>query len=167
MQASKAPPKTARQAPAEPPTEGQAEAPAEPPTEGQAEAPAEPPTEGQAGPGTTPGRDIPGKAGTRPRPGDATQEAGSSEAELAALRRELASTPAAIVIANHCYGLFELAALHLSSQPPKLEEARLAIDSLALLVEGLGNRLGEPAEPLREALTQIRLAFVKIAEAPA
>ncbi len=70
-----------------------------------------------------------------------------SEEELAArmdeLRQQLAEAPAEVVIANHCFGLFELAALHLSQQPPTLEEARLAIDALGALVEGLSGRLGE------------------------
>jgi len=61
--------------------------------------------------------------------------------------------------------LFELAALHLSQQPPQLDKARLAIDALGMLVDGLGDRLGQHAEPLTEGLSQIRLAFVKIATA--
>ena len=35
-------------------------------------------------------------------------------------------------MANHCYGLFELAAVYLSQQPPLLAQARLAIDALRL-----------------------------------
>src|SRR2546421_3574704 len=78
------------------------------------------------------------------------------------LRQQLADTPAGTVVANHCYGMFELAALHLSLDPPKLDQARLAIDSLALLVEGLTTRLGEEEANLREGLTQLRLAFVRL-----
>ena len=63
---------------------------------------------------------------------------------MAELREQLARTPAEVVIANHAFGLFELAALHLSLQPPQLDQARLAIDALAALVDGLGDRLGEP-----------------------
>lgn len=81
---------------------------------------------------------------------------------MAELQRQLTETPAAVVIANHCFGLFELAALHLSLQPPKLPEAQLAIDALAAVVEGLGERLGEPKAQLAEALSQLRLAFVQI-----
>lgn len=86
---------------------------------------------------------------------------------LAELRQELARVPAADVVANHCYGLFELAALHLSTNPPKLAEARLAIDALGALVDGLGDRLGEHAPSLRDGLAQIRLAYVQIAAAQA
>lgn len=78
------------------------------------------------------------------------------------LRRELASTPAAVVIANHAYGLFELAAIHLSEQPPRLEDAQLAVDAFGGLVESVGARLGDAAPALRDALAQIRLAFVQI-----
>ena len=66
------------------------------------------------------------------------------EAQMAELRDRLARTPAEVVVANHAYGLFELAALHLSLDPPQLSQARLAIDALAALVEGLGPRLGQP-----------------------
>ena len=78
------------------------------------------------------------------------------------LRRRLAGTPAEVVITNHGFGLFELAALHLSWQPPQLDEARLAIDALGALVEGMEGRLGEQETTLREGLAQLRLAFVQI-----
>lgn len=67
-------------------------------------------------------------------------------------------------MANHAYGLFELAAIHLSQQPPNLEEARLAVDALGALVGGLTGRLGEAESSLNDALAQIRLTFVQIAE---
>jgi hypothetical protein len=82
------------------------------------------------------------------------------------LRQQLADTPASAVVANHCYGMFELAALHLSLDPPKLDQARLAIDALGLLVEGLASRLGEQEAQLKEGLTQLRLAFVRLGGAP-
>jgi hypothetical protein len=82
--------------------------------------------------------------------------------QMAALQEELAQTPAAAVIANHAYGLFELAALHLSLQPPQLAEAQLTIDALAALVEGLAGRLAEHEPNLKEGLAQLRLAFVQI-----
>jgi hypothetical protein len=84
------------------------------------------------------------------------------EAKLAELRQQLTEAPAAVVIANHCFGLFELAALHLSLQPPKLPEAQLAIDALGALVEGLAGRLGDEEQQLRDGLAQLRIAYVQI-----
>jgi hypothetical protein len=77
-------------------------------------------------------------------------------------RRRVAEAPAETVVANHAMGLYELAAIHLSAQPPRLVEAALGIDALACLVEGLGERIGENADILKDALHQIRLAFVQI-----
>lgn len=88
-----------------------------------------------------------------------------ADAEVEALRRQLADAPADVVVANHCYGLFELAAVYLSQNPPRLEGARLAIDALGFLVDGLGDRLGEAHPSLRDALAQLRLAYVQIASA--
>jgi hypothetical protein len=91
-------------------------------------------------------------------------------AALARLREELSSVPAAVVVANHAYGLFELAAIHLASQPPNLPDARLAVDALGALVDGLGDRLGEATAALNDALAQIRLAYVQlsaVADVPA
>ncbi len=78
------------------------------------------------------------------------------------LRRQLADAPAEVVVANHCYGLFELAAVYLSQSPPLLPQAQLAIDALGYLIEGLGDRLGEARSPLQEALAQIRVAYVEV-----
>jgi len=87
------------------------------------------------------------------------------EAELAEVQRQLLETPASVIIANHAIGLFQLAALHLNQQPPNLVDGQLAIDALGSLVEGLGDRLGPDEDALRDALAQIRLAFVQIKSA--
>jgi len=79
-----------------------------------------------------------------------------------AMRAELAAAPVEVVVANHCYGLFELAAVYLSEQPPLVDQARLAIDALGCLVDGLDGRLGEGEGPLKEGLTNLRLAYVQI-----
>jgi hypothetical protein len=81
---------------------------------------------------------------------------------LAELQARLARTPAEVVIANHAFGLFELAGLHLSLDPPQLDQARLAIDAYAALVEGMGDRLGPQAKDLSAGLSQLRMAFVQI-----
>ncbi len=82
-------------------------------------------------------------------------------AHMAEVQRQLLETPVSVVIANHCIGLFQLSVLHLEQSPPNLTEAKLAIDALGAIVEGLGSRLGQEEAPLREALTQLRLGFVQ------
>ena len=79
-----------------------------------------------------------------------------------ASRERLASVPAEVVITNHVMGLYELAAIHLSANPPDLTQSALAIDALACLVDGLGDRIGPDAPTMRDALNNIRLAFVQI-----
>jgi len=83
--------------------------------------------------------------------------------ELQAAREQLANTPASLVVANHAIGLFQLAAIHLDREPPNLEDARLAIDALAAIVDGLQGRLGEEEDALREARAQLQLAYVQVA----
>jgi hypothetical protein len=90
--------------------------------------------------------------------------------ELRRVRTEIAGTPVRDIVANHAVGLWQLAVLHLTPDTggePRLDEAGLAIDALAALVEGLGDRLGEHAESLRDGLTQLRLAFVQVQNRPA
>ena len=82
-------------------------------------------------------------------------------------RNRLADVPAEVVVSNHVMGLYELAAIHLSAEPPALHEAALAIDAVGCLVEGLGERLGDDADTLVNALSNIRLAFVQIKNATA
>ena len=86
-------------------------------------------------------------------------------------RAELASVPVTDIVANHAVGLWQLAVLHLMPDPdpevcrhaPRLDEARLAIDALGALVDGLGDRLAPHDETLRDALSQLRLAYVQVA----
>ena len=82
--------------------------------------------------------------------------------EMAEARARLLATPAAVIVANHGMGMYELAALHLAERPPKLSEATVAIDALAAIVEKMEGRLGEAEPTLREALDQIRRAFVQL-----
>ena len=91
-----------------------------------------------------------------------TEEQAAAQAEVEAMRAQLAHTPAEVVVANHCYGLFELAAIYLSQTPPQLFQARLAIDGLGALLDGLRGRLGEAEPALLESLSQLRLAFVSL-----
>jgi hypothetical protein len=83
-------------------------------------------------------------------------------AQMAELQEQLANTPAEVVVANHAFGLFELAALHLSLETPNLEAARTAIDAFGALVEGMTGRLGDNEAELVQGLAQLRMAFVQI-----
>ena len=85
-----------------------------------------------------------------------------AESAMNASRERLGTVPAEVVITNHLMGLYELAAIHLSANPPDLIQSALAIDALACLVDGLGDRIGPDTPTMRDALNNIRLAFVQI-----
>ena len=86
--------------------------------------------------------------------------------ELAESRERLKAVPASVVVANHAMGMYELAALHLSSQPPNFAEGAVAIDALGALLDGMKGRLGEAETTLQDALSQIRMAFVQLKNRP-
>jgi uncharacterized protein involved in exopolysaccharide biosynthesis len=89
-------------------------------------------------------------------------QAAEIEAAMAEARARLSEVPAEVVVTNHVMGLYELAAIHLSAPTPDLVSAALAIDSMAMLVDGLGDRLGEDAPTMVDALVNIRMAFVSV-----
>ena len=96
-------------------------------------------------------------------PGGDSDDAVRQAAEaLEEARSRLASVPAEVVVTNHVMGLYELAAIHLSSDPVDLVSAALAIDAVGCLVEGLGARLGEEHSTMTDALANIRMAFVQV-----
>ena len=105
-----------------------------------------------------------------PPEGEAVEMTQEQYEELLRARAELASIPVADIIANHAIGLQQLAVIHLLPDPdlegnpgePRLAEAGLAIDALGALVDTLGDRLAPHHEALREAVTQLRLAFVEL-----
>jgi hypothetical protein len=99
--------------------------------------------------------------------------------EVEALREvhaRLISTPVEDVIANHALGIWQLALVHLgvitppeadgTPPPANLFAAGLAIDAMAALVDGLGDRLGVHALVLRDALNQAQMLFVEVSEDP-
>jgi hypothetical protein len=103
--------------------------------------------------------------GTLAQVEDETTDLDAARDALAQARARLVEVPAHVVVTNHVMGLYELGAIHLSTDPPDLESASLAIDAVACLVDGLGDRLGEETATLRDALANIRLAFVQITSA--
>jgi hypothetical protein len=132
----------------------------------------------------TPGDGDPREPGspTGPGPGDIPDggpvEPAPTDEELAAVRElhdRLAATPVADVIVNHAIGIWQLALVHLGVVTPPDDQGRrpaadlasagLAIDALAALVDGLTDRLGEGEEMLRDALQQVQMLYVEIADA--
>jgi hypothetical protein len=85
--------------------------------------------------------------------------------EMADVQRQMAEAPAAVVIANHAMGIYELATIHLRQQPPNLTEAKVAIDAFGALLESLQGRLGQDEPTLIQALDQLRMAFVQLSSA--
>ena len=94
-------------------------------------------------------------------PDESTALSDAQEA-LEDARRRIAEAPAQVVVVNHLMGLYELAAIHLSAVPPKLDDASLAIDALAALVDKLGDRLGDDIETMRDALANIQMVYVQM-----
>jgi len=118
---------------------------------------------GSSGAGSVPAPEQgPADAGAPRLTSEQEAEAQQIAAEMQQVRDQLASVPAAVVVANHAMGCYELAAIHLSAQPPRLDEARVAVDAFAALVTTLKGRLGPDEDTLEDALAQIRLAFVQI-----
>lgn len=116
-------------------------------------------------------------AGDPEPPADGGPDAPPSPDEIAALRElhaQLVATPVENVIVNHAFGIWQLALVHLGvvtppdeagrTPDPNLAAAGLAIDALAVLVDGLGERLGEGEQMLRDALTQAQMLYVEVAE---
>jgi hypothetical protein len=93
---------------------------------------------------------------------DGTSPLDDAHEALREAQSRLADVPVEVVVTNHVMGLYELAAIHLSADPPDLKGAALAIDAVACLVEGLGDRIGDDVPTLRNALANIRLAFVQV-----
>jgi Domain of unknown function (DUF1844) len=129
------------------------------------------PEEPEPDPGEGPGPEFEG-GGFDYDPSSGDEPSPEQIAEMLRSRAELASVPVTDIIANHAVGLWQLAVLHLMPDPdpeglpapPRLDEARLAIDALGALVEGLGPRLAPHDETLRDALSQLRLAYVQVAD---
>lgn len=98
--------------------------------------------------------------------GDSDEEFLDSDQEAAEIAENIRAADPVVIVANHCYGFFQLAAIHLSHQPPNLASASLAIDALGAVLDSLGTRLGEYFEQFSDALAQLRLTFVQLSSLP-
>lgn len=127
------------------------------------------PSEPQPGPQAEPATPPPGGEG--PSLEDLPPEQRAQVEEMARQMQEaqarMLQMPAGAVVGQQALQFYELAAVYLSQDPPRLDDARLAVDAFAAVVEQLGARLGQAEQPLRQALTQLRVAFVEATERPA
>jgi hypothetical protein len=95
-----------------------------------------------------------------------------SEAELrAAYEAELARVDAVEVMLQAAVSLLNVAALRLrppqgdGQPPPDLSQARDAIDGAGALLAVLEQRVPQDARPLRDALSQLQMAYARDAQA--
>ena len=122
--------------------------------------------------GAAPAPQAGGDPGGGPPPGEPI-----TPEELEALRRlheQLRATPAVDVVANHVVQLFQLALVYLgagaapeeadAAPVADLVQASIVIDTMAAIVDGLGPRLVDHEHTLRDALTQLQLLWVEIAD---
>jgi hypothetical protein len=90
------------------------------------------------------------------------EQLAAMQAQMEQVQAQLLAAPAAVVVVNHAMGLYELAALHLMQPQPKLAEASVAIDALGALLDGMRGRLGQDEQAVRDALTQLRAAYLEV-----
>lgn len=109
-------------------------------------------------PAQTPPTDAPSGGAADPAEEEAVR------AQMAQMRQQLLEAPAADVVAQHLMALYELAALHLSAERPRLADARLAIDAVEAVLTSLEGRLGDGGSALAEALPQLKMAYVEAAD---
>ena len=89
---------------------------------------------------------------------DQPREEDFNEAEEMAFLRE---TPVEMILGNHLFVLFQVAALRLAEVPPNLDAAQLVIDTVAAMIAATGERLGEYADLYRNALAEVQQAYVR------
>lgn len=86
------------------------------------------------------------------------------EQQLAEIRQNILETPIELILAQHFFGLSEIAIIHLSNDNPNLEAARLVINAMDGLMSATQGELGDAEEALQLALHQIQLEFVNVSQ---
>lgn len=104
----------------------------------------------------------PTAAGPDPDGPTPEQVAAMSE-ELRQFQEEILAVDAGEIVANHCIGLFQLAAVHLQVEPPDLAQAAVAIDAFRGIVERCAGRLGRDEATVRQALDTAQMLFIQVA----
>jgi hypothetical protein len=85
--------------------------------------------------------------------------------EMMQVRRQVAATPAAEMLTNYLMRFFDLATIYLEADPPAFAEAATVIEAFRAVLEGVGDRLGDNAPLLQEALGQAQMVFVQVKNA--
>jgi uncharacterized protein (DUF2342 family) len=143
--------------PPEDPREAATVTPLRPPTD-EASAAASHPAGGAATAGVTP---------PTPPPGAATGEGvwtPEQEEEARRMAEEMARIPSLEWVINVSVTLANAAGTKLNAG--LVDDAGLAIDALAALVEKVGPHLGDAEAPLRQTLAQLQMAYAQMASGP-
>jgi hypothetical protein len=106
--------------------------------------------------GARPERADSGAATVETPPAETTT---AEEAKARAVAEEVARAPARDWVLNVAVTLANVAATKIDAG--RTEEARLAIDALAGIVDAVGQRLGDAEPALRQTLAQLRLEFAR------
>jgi hypothetical protein len=85
--------------------------------------------------------------------------------EMMRVRRQVAATPVADVLANHMMRLFDLVTIYLEASPPGFAEAATVIEAYRGTLDAVEDRLGDHAPMLRDALGQAQMLFVQVKDA--
>lgn len=128
------------------------------------EHPVERERQGQAPPQATPGPSGDGDADPRIEdlPPEQRAQVEAMARQMQEAQARMLQAPPEAVVGQYVLQLYDVAALYLSQEPPRIDDARLAIDAFKAVVETLGDRLGEAEQPLRQNLHQLQLAFVEV-----
>lgn len=140
---------------------------APPPEPAAPETPAPAPEPANREQSEVPDRTPPGSyPGTGPAGGPGAERVWTPEQEAEAQRliEAMSTTPALDWVLNTCVTLANVAGVKIDTG--ELPGARLVIDALGELVDGLGDRLGEAHAPLKTTLAQLQLAYAQAATPP-
>ena len=138
-----------------------ARTPPEPPPAEPTQTPPEPSTPPPSAPEDPLAGDAPEREAPRPEERVWTPE---QEEQAQRLAQELAQRPSLDWIINTAVTLANVAGAKIELGTP--EEARLAIDAFAALVNGLGSQLGDAERPLRQTLAELQMVYAQTVAAP-
>ena len=109
--------------------------------------------------------------GAPPGPDDGPPITAEELEAMQRLHEQLRATPAVDIVANHVVQLFQLAVIYLGASAGAVDpennepsadlvQAGIVIDTMAAIVDGLGPRLVQHEQTLRDALTQLQLLWI-------